>query len=209
MPLLTRKDDPQPILKVVFNPAEPDAAMPALLSILEQVAQWERSLTLANAAAELDLATIEFVCIECGILAHGFLRLRCAIAATTSWSLSAASAAGSALSGGSWRMSETTAHLVDHVIRHVPVRQCVRVCRLRLPIPLRMLLAAQPLLMTLVLQVVRQVITRFLLDQAVQGDNGAVMLIRHLRLGTVSKLLLQVESNRLALLDGRCRLQDR
>ena len=30
MPLLTRKDDPQPILKVVFNPAEPDAAMPAL-----------------------------------------------------------------------------------------------------------------------------------------------------------------------------------
>jgi len=106
-------------------------------------------------------------------------------------------------------MSQTTAHLVDHVIRHVPVRQCVRVCRLRLPIPLRMLLAAQPLLMTLVLQVVRQVITRFLLDQAVQGDNGAVMLIRHLRLGTVSKLLLQVESNRLALLDGRCRLQDR
>jgi len=37
-------------------------------------------------------------------------------------------------------MSQTAAHLVDHVIPHVPVRQWV----LSMPIPLRLLLAAQP-----------------------------------------------------------------
>ena len=49
-------------------------------------------------------------------------------------------------------MSQTAAHLVDHVIPHVPVRQCV----LSLPIPLRVLLAAQPELVTPVLQVVQR-----------------------------------------------------
>ena len=41
-------------------------------------------------------------------------------------------------------MAQTAAHLVDHVIPHVPVRQWV----LSLPIPLRVLLAAQPELVT-------------------------------------------------------------
>ena len=54
-------------------------------------------------------------------------------------------------------MAPTAAHLVDHVIPHVPVRQWV----LSLPIPLRLLLAAQPLLVTPVLQIVHRVITRF------------------------------------------------
>ena len=64
-------------------------------------------------------------------------------------------------------MAQTAAHLVDHVIPHVPVRQWV----LSLPIPLRLLLAAQPKLLTPVLQVVHRVITRFLLKQA--GDASA------------------------------------
>ena len=79
-------------------------------------------------------------------------------------------------------MSQTAAHLVDHVIPHVPVRHWVRVCQVRLPIPLRLLLAAQPLLVMPVLQVVHRVITRFLLDQAglkaEQSDGGAVTLIQ-------------------------------
>ena len=52
---------------------------------------------------------------------------------------------------------------------------------LALPIPL---LAAQPKLVTPVLQVVHRVITRFLLDQAAlkaeQADSGAVTLIKRL-----------------------------
>ena len=44
-------------------------------------------------------------------------------------------------------MAQTAAHLVDHVIPHVPMRQWV----LSLPIPWRLLLAAQPKLLTPVL----------------------------------------------------------
>ena len=47
-------------------------------------------------------------------------------------------------------MAQTAAHLVDHVIPQVPVRQWV----LSLPIPLRLLLAAQTKLVAPVLQVV-------------------------------------------------------
>jgi len=82
-------------------------------------------------------------------------------------------------------MAQTAAHLVDHVIPHVPVRRWVLVCQLRLPIPLRPLLVAQPkpvTPLTPVLQVVHRVMTRFLLDQvglkAEQADGGAVTLIQ-------------------------------
>jgi hypothetical protein len=70
-------------------------------------------------------------------------------------------------------MSQTAAHLVDHVIPHVPVRQWVRVCQVRLPIPLRVLLAAQPELVTPVLQVAQRVLTRHLLDHAGPEDDEA------------------------------------
>ncbi len=50
-------------------------------------------------------------------------------------------------------MAQTAAHLVEHVIPKVPVRQWV----LSLPIPLRLLLAAQP-------KLVQRVITGHLLD---------------------------------------------
>ena len=62
------------------------------------------------------------------------------------------------------------------VIPHVPVRQWV----LSLPVPLRLLLAAQPKLATPVLQVVHRVIKRHLLGQAGfkadDADSGAVTL---------------------------------
>ena len=83
-------------------------------------------------------------------------------------------------------MAQTAAHLVDHVIPNVPVRQWV----LALPIPLRLLLAAQPKLMTPVLQVVHRVITRHLLGQAGlkadEADSGAVTLIQ--RFGSAASL---------------------
>ena len=60
----------------------------------------------------------------------------------------------------------------------MPVRQWV----LSLPIPLRLLLAAQPRLLTPVLQVVHRVITRHLLGQAGlkadEADSGAVTLFQ-------------------------------
>jgi len=75
-------------------------------------------------------------------------------------------------------MSQTAARLVDHVIAHVPVRQWV----LTLPIPLRVLLSAQPELVIQVLQVVQRVVTRHLPDRAglkaTEGHGGAVTLIQ-------------------------------
>ena len=69
---------------------------------------------------------------------------------------------------------------------HVPVRQWV----LSLPIPLRLLLAAQPELVTPVLQVVQRVVTRHLLGQAglkaEEADSGAVTLIQ--RFGSAANL---------------------
>ena len=79
-------------------------------------------------------------------------------------------------------MAQAAAHLVDHVIPHVPVRQWVLIWVMRLPIPLRLLPAAQPKLVTPVLQVVHRVITRHLLGQAGlkgdEADSGAVTLIQ-------------------------------
>jgi hypothetical protein len=98
-------------------------------------------------------------------------------------------------------MSQTAAHLVDHVIPHVPVRQWV----LSLPIPLRVLLAAQPELVTPVLQVVQRVVSRHLLQAAGlkpdEGHGGAVTLIQ--RFGSAANLNIHLHC---LVLDGvyRC-----
>jgi len=98
-------------------------------------------------------------------------------------------------------MAQTAAHLVDHVIPRVPVSERV----LSLPIPLRLLLAAQPKLVTPVLQVVHRVITRHLLGQAgpkdEEADSGAVALIQ--RFGSAANLNIHLHC---LVLDGvyRC-----
>ena len=142
-------------------------------------------------AAEFD------ACLECGILTYGFLRLHCGdcghdklVAFSGKWS-------GFCPSCGARRMSRTAAHLVDYVIPHVPVRQWVLIWVMRLPMPMpmpmRLLLAAQPKLVTPVtpvLQVVHRVITRHLLRQSGlkpdEADNGAVTLIQ--RFGSAANL---------------------
>jgi hypothetical protein len=124
--------------------------------------------------------------LECGILAHGFLRLRCDDCGHDKLVAFSCKRRGFCPSCGARRMAQTAAHLVDHVIPHVPVRQWV----LSLPIPLRLLLAAQPKLVTPVLQVVHRVITRHLLGQAglkaEEADSGAVTLIQ--RFGSAANL---------------------
>ncbi len=139
--------------------------------------------------------------LECGILAHGFLRLRCGDCGHDKLLAFSCKRRGFCPSCGARRMSQTAAHLVDHVIPHVPVRQWV----LSLPIPLRVLLAAQPKLVTPVLQVVHRVITRHLLGQAGltadQADSGAVTLIQ--RFGSAANLNIHLHC---LVLDGvyRC-----
>jgi hypothetical protein len=124
--------------------------------------------------------------LECGILAHGFLRLRCGDCGHDKLVAFSCRRRGFCPSCGARRMAQTAAHLVEHVIPHVPVRQWV----LSLPIPLRLPLAAQPKLVTPVLQVVHHVIMRHLLGQAGLradvADSGAVTLIQ--RFGSAANL---------------------
>ncbi|MGL6111991.1 MAG: transposase zinc-binding domain-containing protein [Rubrivivax sp.] len=126
--------------------------------------------------------------LECGILAHGFLRLRCGDCGHDKLVALSCKRRGFCPSCGARRMAQTAAHLVDHVIPHVPVRQWV----LSLPIPLRLLLAARPKLVTPVLQVVHRVITRYLLGpaelKAGEADSGAVTLIQ--RFGSAANIHL-------------------
>ena len=132
-----------------------------------------------------------------GNLAHGFLRLHCGDCGHDKLVAFSCKRRGFCPSCGARRMAQTAAHLVDHVIPHVPVRQWV----LSLPIPLRLLLAAQPKPMTPVLQVVHRVTTRHLLVQAglkpEEADSGAVTLIQ--RFGSAANLNLHLHC---LVLDG-------
>ena len=124
--------------------------------------------------------------LECGILAHAFLRLHCGDCGHDKLVAFSCKRRGFCPSCGARRMAQTAAHLVDHVIPLVPVRQWV----LSLPIPLRLLLAAKPKLATPVLQVMHRMITRHLLGQAglksEETDSGAVTLIQ--RFGSAANL---------------------
>jgi hypothetical protein len=63
--------------------------------------------------------------LECGILAHGFLLLHCADCGHDKLVAFSCKRRGFCPSCGARRMAQTAAHLVDHVIPHVPVRQWV------------------------------------------------------------------------------------
>jgi len=98
----------------------------------------------AEAAAGADLPQFvkdEFdAFLECGILAHGLLRLRCGERGHDQLVAFSCKRRGFCPSCGARRMAQTAAQLVDHVIPHVPVRQWV----LSLPIPLRVRQARAP-----------------------------------------------------------------
>lgn len=91
--------------------------------------------------------------LKCGILAHGFLRLRCRECGHDKLLAFSYKRRGLCPSCGARRMSQTAVHRVDPVIPQVPVRQRV----LSQPIALRLLPASQPELVP-VLQVVKPVL---------------------------------------------------
>ena len=100
-------------------------------------------------------------------------------------------------------MAQTAAHLVDHIIPRVPVRQWV----LSLPIPLRYLLAAHPRLITPVLQVIHRAISTSLIKQAglkrSEAQTGAITLIQ--RFGSAANLNIHLHC---LVLDGVYRIQN-
>ena len=94
-------------------------------------------------------------------------------------------------------MAQSAAHMVDCVIPRVPVRQWV----LSFPIPLHILLAAHPELLSPLLQCIHRVIATFLVKQSglkrSQAHTGAVTLIQ--RFGSAGNLNIHLHC---LVLDG-------
>ena len=178
-------------------------------TILYQLVQEHLETFLAQVELESGAGLPEFVkeefeaFLQCGILAHGFLRLRCADCAHEKLVAFSCKRRGFCPSCGARRMVETAAHLVDHVIPRVPVRQWV----VSFPIPLRVLFAAHPHLLAPVLQIVHRVISTFLIQQAglkrAEAQSGAVTLIQ--RFGSAANLNIHLHC---LVLDGVYRTPD-
>jgi ribosomal protein S27E len=97
--------------------------------------------------------------LQCGLLEHGFLRVKCDGCRHEHLVAFSCKRRGFCPSCGARRMVESAAHLVDHVFPEAPVRQFV----LTFPFPLRFLFAAQPEALTAVLAVVQCGISTFVI----------------------------------------------
>jgi len=118
--------------RFAYTPRKPDA------TVLYKVVADELETFLARQEAR-DRPIPRFVehefrdYLTCGILEHGFLRLHCADCGHAGVLPFSCKKRGWCPSCGGRRMAETAAHLVDHVVPWVPVRQWV----LSLPFKLR------------------------------------------------------------------------
>jgi hypothetical protein len=137
--------------------------------------------------------------LECGILAHGFLRIRCDECQLDRLVAFSCKRRGFCPSCGGRRMADTAAHLVDRVLPEVPIRQWV----LTLPYPLRHRCAYDA---TLTSQVLRAFLRALFAEhrrraraqwQRPRGQCGAVTFIQ--RFGSALNLNLHFHT---LVLDG-------
>ena len=124
--------------------------------------------------------------LDCGILACGFMRLRCGGCARDTLVAFSCKRRGICPSCGTRRMAETAADLVDNILPQVPVRQWV----LSFPLPLRSLFAIHPERITPVLRIIHRAINTHLMQQAnvkrADAASGAITLIQ--RFGSAANL---------------------
>ena len=101
--------------------------------------------------------------LQCGILAHGFLRLGCDTCPHEVLLAFRCKRRGFCPSCAGRRMAQTAAHLVEQVIPWVPVRQWV----VSVPIPLRYWMASSQALTATVHTIIRTTIGQYYVNQAV------------------------------------------
>ncbi len=116
--------------------------------------------------------------LRCGILAHGFIRLRCESCKDERLVAFSCKKRGFCPSCGGKRMNEVAAHLVDSVIPHVSVRQWV----ISFPFSVRYVLAYKPQLVTGVLAIFARIVSNSIVKRArregVQGKTGAITFVQ-------------------------------
>ena len=116
--------------------------------------------------------------LKCGLLEHGFLRVRCESCHAEHLVAFSCKRRGFCPSCGARRMAESAALLVDEVLPEKPMRQWV----LSFPYPLRFLFASRPEIMGRVLGIVYRAISTHLIKKAgyskQTAHTGAVTLIQ-------------------------------
>ena len=101
--------------------------------------------------------------LQCGILAHGFLRLGCDTCKQEMLLAFSCKRRGFCPSCAGRRMAQTAAHLVECVVPWVPTRQWV----VSVPIPLRYWTAASQDLTATVHTIIRTTVAQYYVNQAV------------------------------------------
>jgi hypothetical protein len=102
--------------------------------------------------------------LQCGILAHGFLRLGCDTCKKEILLAFSCKRRGFCPSCAGRRMAQTAAHLVECVIPWVPTRQWV----VSVPMPLRYWMSSSRDLMAQVHTIIRTTIAQFYVNQAIK-----------------------------------------
>ena len=139
------------------------------------------ALVESNGKCLPDYVSKEFEAfLRCGVLAHGFLRLRCEGCKYQTLLAFSCKKRGFCSSCGGRRMAESAAHLIDEVLPKVGVRQWV----LSFPMPIRFILAKNSKIQGSCLTLVHRAITGYIRKKAKQKgiesklQPGAVTLIQ-------------------------------
>ena len=117
--------------------------------------------------------------LKCGVLAHGFMRLKCDSCEHEKLVAFSCKRRGFCSSCGARRMSEQAAFLTDWVLPDAPIRQYV----LSVPMPLRFWMARDSRLLGTVLAIFIRAVTGFQREKAKQagfknGESGSVTLVQ-------------------------------
>ena len=135
--------------------------------------------------------------LRCGILAHGFTRLRCQQCKIERLVAFSCKKRGFCPSCGGKRMNEVATHLVESVIPHKTIRQWV----MSFPFSVRYALAYNPKLVTGVLSVFVRIVSNWIVKRArrcgVEGKTGAITFVQ--RFGGAVNLNVHLHS---IFLDG-------
>ena len=112
--------------------------------------------------------------LECGILAYGFVRVKCDECKNEQLVAFSCKKRGFCPSCGAKRMAETAAHLVENIIPWVKVRQYV----LSVPIPLRYWMASDKKLLAKVHKVFASEVERFYTERSTKNRSGSIAFVQ-------------------------------
>ena len=131
--------------------------------------------------------------LECGVLAYGFVRLKCEDCRSEKFVAFSCKKRGFCPSCGAKKMAETAAYLVDNIIPHVKIRQYV----LSVPIPLRYWMSSNKKLLAKIHKIFALSIEKFYTDKNTNTSrSGSICFVQ--RFGGALNLnvhfhLLQIE----------------